>query len=487
METATQAVRIDLVPVSVWRTFTESEWKIAVELAAAEKVHYVVINDAYVGAMFRPEFLQIYYGGSGSAKSFTKATELLIKAMREPFFRLLFVRKFKDQVRDSQFQLFKDLIKLYGWQAYFHIKDNEMDIRCTLNDNLLLSGGLDDVDKLKSLPELTDIWIEEPIDKKGTVTAADFSELERRVRSPRGSNHLHLTFNPVSKQSWVYRLLFTEDTAYTNAFKLKTTYIDNAFRPAGEEEKYERQRKTNIDQYNIYALGEWGDADDLENRLFQDEAVEDLFHNEFIGRTGTRYLTADIAHGGVDKFVIMVWDGWVVIDVLTLDKSESDVVLLKLKSMMNKWAIPGQRVTFDSQGVGDYLKGQLKSAVPFIGSGTPLAEKNLTDRQKEVARRPHYKNLRAQCYHGIAEKVANAEVYFEYPSHAAREALAQELRATKKLPTPDGGKYQIVPKEDIKDAIGRSPDFADAFSMRYIFELSPAPKKSVRVVRGIGG
>ena len=92
------------------------------------------------------------------------------------------------------------MIKRYGLSQYFEVKES-MDIRCVLNGNMALAAGLDDVDKLKSIPDITDIWIEEPIDRKGTVLESDFLELDRRLRCDKAPNHIHLTFNPVSKQS----------------------------------------------------------------------------------------------------------------------------------------------------------------------------------------------------------------------------------------------------------------------------------------------
>ena len=56
------------------------------------------------------------------------------------------------------------------------------------------------MDKLKSIPDVTDIWIEEPIDRKGSVTEADFTELNRRLRCEKATNHIHLTFNPIAKE-----------------------------------------------------------------------------------------------------------------------------------------------------------------------------------------------------------------------------------------------------------------------------------------------
>jgi hypothetical protein len=36
-------------------------------------------------------------------------------------------------------------------------------------------------------------------------------------------------------------------------------------------------------------------------------------------------------------------------------------------------------------------------------------------------------------------------------------------------------KLRVLPKEKVKEGIGRSPDFADVLMMRMVFELRPTP------------
>jgi len=249
METATAGPKIKYLRAS-WAD------DIRVSAVASTGVIPIRINDAYLPHMNRPERIQIWYGGSGSGKSDAKATELLLKCLLNPFCRVLFLRKYGTQIRDSQFLLFKDLIKRYNLGAFFTVKESEMDIYCNLNGNVLLSAGLDDVDKLKSVADITDAWIEEPMDKKGSILSTDFTELDRRLRSLRASNHIHLTFNPISKESWIYDFFFRSDLY--GAFKLKTTYLDNHFSPPEQVRQFEILKEKKPDEYAVYALGEWG-------------------------------------------------------------------------------------------------------------------------------------------------------------------------------------------------------------------------------------
>ena len=219
-------------------------------------LHPIVVNDAYLSAMFRPERIQILYGGSGSGKSDFKATELLAKCLANPYCRVMYCRKVKDTIRMSQFQLFKDVIKRYALEPFFAVTEQDMKIVCKLNGNLLFARGLDDIDKVTSIAEVTDIWLEEPIDRRGTISSGDFTELDRRLRSPLASNHIHLTFNPISKESWIHDYFFKSNTY--QAFILKTTYLDNHFAPDAQKQQFEILKEKKPDEYAVYALGEWG-------------------------------------------------------------------------------------------------------------------------------------------------------------------------------------------------------------------------------------
>lgn len=218
----------------------------------------IVVNDVYLPYFKDPARIQIWYGGSGSGKSDAKATQLLYKCLTQDFCRVIFCRKYEKQVRDSQFRLFKDLIGRYGLGDFFKVKESEMDIECRSNGNLLMSAGLDEVDKLKSIPDITDIWIEEPMDKKGNVSSGDFTELNRRLRSQKASNHIHLTFNPISRESWIFDYFFRSQLY--EASTLKTTYLDNHFSPDEQRQQFDILRQTpgKADEYAVYALGEWG-------------------------------------------------------------------------------------------------------------------------------------------------------------------------------------------------------------------------------------
>ena len=57
-------------------------------------------------------------------------------------------------------------------------------------------------------------------------------------------------------------------------------------------------------------------------------------------------------------------------------------------------------------------------------------------------------------------------------SEKQKEEIIEELEQLKSYESDKLGKMKILPKEKIKAAIGRSPDYRDALMMRAFFDLS---------------
>lgn len=169
----------------------------------------------YPAFRYKGRFL-ILYGGSGSGKSYFAADKLIIRTLKEDNHNILCVRDTGKSVTKSQFPLLEGEVKRYGLYDYYKINrsmGNEL-ITNRLNGNKLIFSGLDDVEKLKSIYDITSIWIEEA----NEVSPEDFRELNRRLRGYAGMNQcgyakymqIILTFNPVSELSWLKKRFFDE-------------------------------------------------------------------------------------------------------------------------------------------------------------------------------------------------------------------------------------------------------------------------------------
>lgn len=127
-----------------------------------------MINPVYYPAFkYRGRFL-VVYGGSGSGKSYFIADKIIYRLMAESKHNILCVRATGKSVSKSQFPLLKGEINRWGFEEYFKTNNsigNEK-ITCNLNGNQVLFSGLDDVEKLKSIYDITSIWINKPVQLK---------------------------------------------------------------------------------------------------------------------------------------------------------------------------------------------------------------------------------------------------------------------------------------------------------------------------------
>lgn len=226
-----------------------------------------------------------------------------------------------------------------------------------------------------------------------------------------------------------------------------------------EQEEVEQARKDLPEVvFKALYLAEGSIDDDI---LFSDDHLESWYHNKHVKPTGKRYLTCDIALHGSDRFVIVVWDGWVIIDIIPMTKTEPDEVERQIKLQAEKHHIPRHRITYDADGVGAYLRGYLRGAKPFNNGSKAVPERG----QKQA----NYLNLKSQCFYKFSKRLADGETLNKATLY--KEKINAEFEQIKKFNTDKDGKLRVTPKEMVKQMLGYSPDFAEAIMMREIFEL----------------
>ena len=125
--------------------------------------------------------------------------------MREQNHRFLYYRKVAKTIRGSQFQLFKDIISRWNLTDLFKINKTDMEIIYKPNGNQLISSGMDDVEKLKSIAGITGTWGEEATE----ISFEDFKQIDLRLRGNTTNYKQHLlTYNPIDSDHWIAQKYF---------------------------------------------------------------------------------------------------------------------------------------------------------------------------------------------------------------------------------------------------------------------------------------
>lgn len=203
---------------------------------------------------------QIWYGGRGSSKSWSKAIQYMLKAQTQPYFRGIFARDTQKNVRNSQFQLFKDLAKKFDcFRGQFDFQESGMKIECKATGNLMMGGSFEQPDTLRSVADPTDFWAEEPITRASQINRQDFFDITGSLRNSEGVPTIfHFTFNPISKQTWIYEDFFQK--GLYDAEIVFANYWNNPFCPQSTLNFLESLRQLDLKRYKVDGLGHWGVA-----------------------------------------------------------------------------------------------------------------------------------------------------------------------------------------------------------------------------------
>ena len=92
------------------------------------------------------------------------------------------------------------------------------------------------------------------------------------------------------------------------------------------------------------------------------------------------------------------------------------------------------------------------------------------------ASNPAYANNRAEMYINVKKGLE------EYGLQGITEELYHELQATRYI-LNSSNKIQLIPKEEIKLNIGRSPDIADALALTYYQPIIPMEVIEIRRIK----
>lgn len=228
----------------------------------------------------------------------------------------------------------------------------------------------------------------------------------------------------------------------------------------------------NKNQKERLLFGNW-EYDDDPTRMIEYETILQIFEHDHIQSIGKeKFLTADIARLGSDKAVIMVWECWTVIECVTLDISKTTEIQNIINALRVKYQIPKSNCIADEDGVGGGVVDNC-NILGFVNNSSPLEESTPEGMQKT-----NYFNLQCQCAYGLAKKINEKELYFKAEiSDLTKDEIIEELEQLKTFNGDSEGKLRIMPKAQIKQNIGRSPDYRDNLLMRYYFELKPRSKK----------
>jgi phage terminase large subunit len=400
----------------------------------------------------------LYGGGSRGGKSWLGNTWIMMETFQKPESAWFVGRDTFTALRKTTLSTFFKVIKAYGVSDCFEYNGSTHEMFNKKTGSMIHFGEIGwfpsdpEYDRIGSM-DLSGSFIDEcqQVKKKGIdVLRGRYSVLEGD-----GWKTIPKSFyscNPA--KNWIFSDFvkpFDNGTLPHDKAFIKSLVTDN---PHVTQDYIDNLKKS--DQVTIERLI-YGNFyyDDDPSKLCEYDKITDLWSNTYVEQ-GKKYITADLATKGSDKFVVGYWNGFRLEYIFTESKSTGKGIIDKIGELCTRFQVPASNVVYDADGLGQGLSGFTRYYEFHNGAKAKNGE--------------NYFNLKSQCYYKLADKVNEGQLYISQEDH--RDEIVEELEQVKRDKMDEDGKLRLIPKKDIKERIGRSPDFTDMMAMRMYFELS---------------
>ncbi|WP_448607584.1 phage terminase large subunit [Paenimyroides ceti] len=406
----------------------------------------------------------VYGGAAGGGKSALGCLWLIENCQRFPGSRWLMGRSKLKALRETTLNSFFEISALTNIQNQFKYNAQDHVIKFFNGSEILLKDLFlypsdPNFDSLGSL-EITGAFVDECNQIAHKAWQVVKSRIRYKLNEFQLTPKILGTCNPA--KNWVYTEFYKKNKENNiEEYKrfIQALPTDNPHLHPSYLQALLRLDKNSRER--LY-YGNW-EYDDDPNALISYESITNLFTNNHSEKTGKKYITADVARLGSDKAVIMVWDNYTVIDLIEFDKSRITDIQNAINALKVKHKVPNLNIVADEDGVGGGVVDNCRIK-GFVNNSKALNNEN-------------FSNLKTQCFYKLADKMNNDEIFIEIElSQKQKETIIEELEYVKSYNSDSDGKMQILPKAEIKQLIGRSPDYADALAMRLYFDIKPSIK-----------
>lgn len=441
-----------------------------------------------------PEIDDVVYGGmAGGGKTWWICEALMTSALRWPDTRYFLGRKeLRTLMQTSFVTLTQKVFKHHGLKngKHWEFNGNRNEIKFYNGSQInLLHLGYQPADPLFDRFGSHE-YTQGGIDEASECPFKAYDVLKSRVgrhknRELNIKSKLGLTLNP--SQDWPYRIFYDPYKKAGRISNVKKPLVSVRGMAEGEQvdrtfvfieaaykdnpyvaEEYKRNLATINDPVLKARLmmGDWEFSSAIDV-LFDAAAIADLFTNK-VPRSTDRYLTVDVARSA-DDIVLTYWKGWDAFRIELIHTTGRMVPIHetadRVRTALSNYGIPREHCLIDQDGVGGGVFDLVPGCVGFSGGSAPFGVIGEKDTREK------YENLKTQCLYHAADKARNRQMAVSEPNLEVREQMAADLQQFKRRDSDKDGKLKAVKKEDIRQALGRSPDVGDTIIMRSYFDL----------------
>lgn len=261
-----------------------------------------------------------------------------------------------------------------------------------------------------------------------------------------------MTCNPT--KGWIYQEFYKpwkDDTLPKKKKFIPALVHDNPFIQSTYIENLQGLTGTNRDRL---LNGNW-EYDDDDYGLIEYDAIMDLFVNDV--PPGERVMTVDIARLGKAKTVAGAWCGLRLEKIYTLDKNLIPEAVALIRDVQRRHGIHLHNVYLDQDGVGGGVMDYLDGCNGIVNNSPPIYVSG---------ERENFGNLKSQLGYYLAEYINKRLIWIVADENQDR--IIKELEWLRRYNADHDGKYYTLPKHEIIEGLGFSPDFLDMLTFRML-------------------
>ena len=403
----------------------------------------------------------LFGGGAGGGKSYFGCSWIIDACIKYKGIRCLIGRSKLDNLKKTTLNTFFEVCADWGMKAGKHYEFNGgSNIITFFNGSQVMLKDLfhypsdPNYDSLGSL-ELTMAFV----DECNQITQKAKAILSSRIRYKLDEYNLIpkmlMTCNPA--KNWVYDEFYLPNKQ--GVLPKHKKFVQALASDNVHISKHYEEQLLKLDEISKQRLlyGNW-EYDDSEDKLIEYNAILNMFENTTLDG-GDKYISADIARFGKDKTVIIYWNGFRAEKVKVLDTNTITEAANEIRNIQRTEGVPLGNIIVDDDGIGGGVRHILRCK-GFVNNGKVINNEN-------------YQNLKTQCYYKLAEHINAGKIYFQTNNTQIKDYLIKELEQVRRDKIDKDTKLAILPKEKVRQIIGRSPDYSDALMMRMYYALKP--------------
>jgi len=383
-----------------------------------------------------------FIGGTGSGKTFMSPVWLLTKMLSYPNSEWIVSAPTTISMKRTVLKYITAAFDRWGIRYDL----NKSDLTMELSFGYVYFISAETPDRLQGIHAKGIIG-----DEAGLYSREWWQTAIQRISYSRGQ--ILLTTTPYDPNHWLKLEFWDKWRAGDKDFcVVNPTSIDNPFYP--KEEYYAAMRRLPKWRFDLLYNAQFPEKSS--NALFEYSDVRaciEIDENDVIAATETTesILTVDVAREGTDESVVCIWRGYVLEQIIRYDTNTLTELAGNIVRIVKDRFDAATPIVIDSSGLGAGVYDML------YDDGYTVYGVNFAQRADNDA----YANARSEMYHNLADAILERRVKLIDDDYLIGDLIVQERRYNSR------GQIMLIPKDKIKENLGRSPDISDAVALRF--------------------